>query len=524
MPPKAKGKLKPARRRLFRLLPRSTLGNLAAVAAQRQAGADLLVALLSLLALCKLTAIDFCILCPYAALAEVPGADFAFYAYPPGMPTQRYQEHLDRVIPGGGPYYPVDVPTQLGNGTRGVRSIPTSYVPAQLVAEFEGNPAIGAALHGTSETVPDVMQTEGYNHNPLVVAARERGGPLPLPLAVYLDGVAFTSQLAGRSDTVIGVWIINLVTWKRHLYSVQRSLDRRRCGRRRWCSFFPVFLALQWQLLSLQLGKASPLRHDLSVWDPGVEALARDIYGFACMLLWIKGDWDELRKALGLQGWTSWCNPCFVCEAIKEELHSVYRSAMLDSLPWPLRSGESYDASCRTCEIEISIATAGERAALVGGLGRDVEKRRVAKKTIARFPRLQLHDRLHPSVHLLDVGAVESMRLPRVLTFWRPTWHGDSCVDPMRFRCPLFCTQLSTSPQSSVAIDSLHTLYFGPMMRCEAAVFWRLVNVNPWRVRGPTTMGRIDTCCKRLTADLLFWRDQEKIHVAAESATLRPRW
>ena len=129
------------------------------------------------------------------------------------MPTQRYQEHLYRVIPGGGPYYPVDVPTQLGNGTRGVRSIPTSYVLAQLVAEFDGDPAIGAALHGTSEAVPDVMQTEGYNHNPLVVAAMERGGPLPLPLAVYLDGVAFASQLTGRSDTVIGVWVIELVTW-----------------------------------------------------------------------------------------------------------------------------------------------------------------------------------------------------------------------------------------------------------------------------------------------------------------------
>ena len=73
------------------------------------------------------------------------------------------------------------------------------------MAEFDQTAVIDAALRGTSETVPDVMQTEGYTRNPVVAAARARGDPLPLPLAVYLDGVAFASQLAGRSETVIGV-------------------------------------------------------------------------------------------------------------------------------------------------------------------------------------------------------------------------------------------------------------------------------------------------------------------------------
>ena len=183
----------------------------------------------------------------------------------------------------------------------------------------------------------------------------------------------------------------------------------------------------------------------------------------------------------------------------------MYRSAMLDSLPWPLRSGESYDASCRTCEIEISIATAGDRTALVDGLVWDVERGRVVSKPIARFPRLQLHDRLHPSVYLVDVGAVESMGLPRVLTFWRPTWHGDSCVDPMRFRCPLFWTQLSTSPP----VLSRHRFATHVVLWPNDAMGSN--GLLAWRVRGPTSMGRIDICCKRLTADLLFWSDQENI-------------
>ena len=64
--------------------------------AQRlQAGVDLLKALLSLYGLAKLSATDLCILCYHLARSGVKGGDFARYAYPPDVPSGRYQEHLD---------------------------------------------------------------------------------------------------------------------------------------------------------------------------------------------------------------------------------------------------------------------------------------------------------------------------------------------------------------------------------------------------------------------------------------------
>ena len=164
-----------------------------------------MVAFLSLLALCKLTAKDFCILCPYATFASVPVADFGANAYTPDQLPHRYQEHLGKMLPGGGPCYHVDTPIYSKGGTREVRPIPTSFIPVQLVREFDQTPTIADALNGVSETVPDVMQTKAYKEHVVVARARKRGDAFPIPLATYLDGVATASKLAGRSDTTLGV-------------------------------------------------------------------------------------------------------------------------------------------------------------------------------------------------------------------------------------------------------------------------------------------------------------------------------
>ena len=110
-----------------------------------------------------------------------------------------------------------------------------------------GDEALQAALNNGPVSVPDVMQTEKYRSQPLVVQARNNEMPLPIPLAVYLDGVSPTSVLAGRSDSLLGVWVVNLVTWKRHLLSVTRGLDMCRCGCKWWCTLYPIFCALAFQ-------------------------------------------------------------------------------------------------------------------------------------------------------------------------------------------------------------------------------------------------------------------------------------
>ena len=97
-----------------------------AMQAQREAGAALLKHLLSLYALCKLTAKDFAIACHYAASAGVPGADFTMYAVPPDQASDgNYQRQLDKVLPTGGPLDYLLVPSTIrGTGARRQLTVP----------------------------------------------------------------------------------------------------------------------------------------------------------------------------------------------------------------------------------------------------------------------------------------------------------------------------------------------------------------------------------------------------------------
>ena len=84
---------------------------------------------------------------------------------------------------------------------------------------MDGDPGLRSALDSESGEVPSEIQPPCYTEHPKVQEARALGKRLPVPLAVYLDGVAFTSVMAGRSDTVLGIWVICLATFKRHLFA-----------------------------------------------------------------------------------------------------------------------------------------------------------------------------------------------------------------------------------------------------------------------------------------------------------------
>ena len=56
-----------------------------------------------------------------------------------------------------------------------------------------------------------------------------------MPWCLYMDGVAYS-----LSDTVLGIWIYNMVTGTR----MQIALIRKRivcaCGCRGWCAYWPI--------------------------------------------------------------------------------------------------------------------------------------------------------------------------------------------------------------------------------------------------------------------------------------------
>ena len=83
-PKRVQAKTSKPRRRRVSLLPRCPDLSAERQQKRREAGALLFNALLALFGVCKLNAMDFCRLMYFCYLAEVPGANFDKYAYPPG--------------------------------------------------------------------------------------------------------------------------------------------------------------------------------------------------------------------------------------------------------------------------------------------------------------------------------------------------------------------------------------------------------------------------------------------------------
>eukprot|EP00959_Pyramimonas_sp_CCMP1952_P316307 6620507-Pyramimonas_sp.AAC.1 len=64
-----------------------------------------------------------------------------------------------------------------------------------------------------------------YHQHPVTLDARANGQADPLPLALFIGGVRYSSNVAGRADSISGVWLINLMTSKRYYFGCLRELE-----------------------------------------------------------------------------------------------------------------------------------------------------------------------------------------------------------------------------------------------------------------------------------------------------------
>ena len=293
--------------------------------AVRESGTALLKLLLHLYSQCKLSAKDLCVACHHADHARVPGAAFHTYAVSPD--SGRFQKHLDAVMPGTGPVFMVSVPMNPGRSNkRIVRDMPMRAMWQSLDDELGDDLGILRCLETPlAQRKPSVMDVPAYSQHPLVVRSRANGQADPLPLAIYVDGVRFISQAAGRSETVLGIWGINMLSRKRHFLGAVKSGDHCQCGCRGWCTLQPLLAAVAWQLEWMAEGSRPPRQYDGSEWPAG-DAWARATQPLKCkaMLLYIKGDWSEHSHTMGLGAWNSKFNPCQFCHCCKSELDDSY--------------------------------------------------------------------------------------------------------------------------------------------------------------------------------------------------------
>ena len=306
----------------------------------RRAGASHFKHLLGLFAERKISAKDFAIACYWANAAKIAGADWALYAVAPGQSSDgAYQRFLDKAIPPHSPIYVLELPTNVrGRGTRESTVLHLNPLHECIARGVRNDPDILNAVE--TRAWPPC-----YNEHVVVRNARLEGRPLPLPLFLYLNAVRYTAPLAGRSDSILGIWAYNAVSNKHHLLVSIRVLDFCRCGCQGWCTLFPVLLSVYWMLKALSLGKRPTARHDSSAFKSGeslLELLLQEGSPLGCTAAccWVKGDWSEASHTLALPSVVSMHSPCPFCSLGQCALHDNYTS-----MHFPPR-GEGYHDAC----------------------------------------------------------------------------------------------------------------------------------------------------------------------------------
>lgn len=447
--------------------------------AQRQAGSELLEELLRLYANCRLSATALCRLCKLCHEAGCRGGAFEDYAFS-GRDCQR---HLDRVIPRGGELLIQRVPVCPKRGTtRELGDVPMRVLWSSIEEELKSDPSILAKLDNPSTGT--VLDVPVYRTHPLVKKAVKR----PLPVSLYLDGVQFISQAAGRSEAVLGIWLENNVSGRRHFVCAMKAADFCRCGCRSWCSLQPVFQRLEWMLGGLQKGRVPSLNPDNSKYTPDPEGMRTGApLTRPAVLVWIKGDWAEHVHSLGLATWATTWAPCQYCYMSRADIAEKGHTLCSVCPTWPLRSAADYDLSCIACEQYISLRTEDDKKKLALSLKWSREKKsiggRVAYRSVSiNGKTVEVGDRLEPSNILSDIADLENLTVPCVVTMWRANRKDNKISDPISHRCPLFSKTLMTSPSQNLAVDALHTLNLGVAMKWCSAAMWRVLLADVYNI------------------------------------------
>jgi hypothetical protein len=163
-----------------------------------------------------------------------------------------------------------------------------------------------------------------------------------------------------QTDSVVGVWMINMISGMRHMIAVIRKRICCACGCRSFCTFHALYRFIHWSLSSLA-NKTYPLaRHDKTVWqerDCDRALVAGQPTKVRAALCQIKGDWSECCSRFGFPNGASVTRPCFLCAAGPDDMFSVQGVSPI-SLPWHINTPDSYFTAVSRCELVVTISGA----------------------------------------------------------------------------------------------------------------------------------------------------------------------
>ena len=150
---------------------------------------------------------------------------------PPGDEAGNYTKHLDRktdTIQETSRHYKLQIAGHRKHDiARSQFEISTLPGHESLHEEIVGDPSQIEKLQHMKEN--NGLPPTYYDH-PTVTSNPQQ---LVWPFGIYMDGLPYS-----LTDSVLGVWLVNLVSEKRHLIAVLRKRVVCQCGCRGWCSYF----------------------------------------------------------------------------------------------------------------------------------------------------------------------------------------------------------------------------------------------------------------------------------------------
>jgi hypothetical protein len=416
-----------------------------------------------------LTSKHFCIIMYFAAAAGIHAAKQ--YGLKPSSSSGHFNRKVGATVEGveaNLSLYTLDLPGHDKNSmTRVKHSFDVMPAHEQIDEDLSQN-AQTAELIDWIRTAPP-----SYTDHP-VVRETPDGSPdgLVQPGALYLDGVPYANN-----DSIIGVWIENMINQKRYLVVVLRKKIVCRCGCRGWCTLYNIFMFLDWIIRSLALGIHPLRRHDNKEWEIGDAnraQLAGKLMRRRFCIIYVKGDLSEYCQTLGFPSWNDNCRPCLNCNAFGDSLYIAHGNSIL-GLRWRCNEDDDYYLACTRCEHVIVLTNAAKIQIVNVGLRYDKtsdgSRGRCLKGDIANLG-LLAGDRLEPTPSLLDVADFEGLPIGTEVIFWRTS--EDTIA---RHRNPLFNKALGLAPNRCLAIDTLHGWNFGPLKNwCKVAIWYLLAS------------------------------------------------
>ena len=135
------------------------------------------------------------------------------------------------------------------------------------------------------------------------------------PLAIHVDGTEVS-----KLDSILGIFMVNIVTGSRHLVGTLRKTGICMCGCKGWCSIFCVTEFVKWSCLAMASGMWPTARHDWKPWrgdsDAARSQLAKHQWWFIGIVLRVRGDWAEYSSTLGF-------HICTACHCEHADMHQT---------------------------------------------------------------------------------------------------------------------------------------------------------------------------------------------------------